>query len=138
MTNTHPQRSERNYLAMISTRPTRVMKKFLLSIFSLLAIGLLAACGGNGTDTTSPFAQNASTATQAVGTALNGVQSMDQMYSQGNRTFSFPVVPAADAIKQCLPHARGQVTILPDKFNDTMKFQVYSLAPKQEYTLFVT
>src|SRR5689334_17373001 len=99
---------------MISTRHIRVMKRLLLSTLSLLAIALLAACGGNGnTDTPSTFVQNASSAASQASN-LNMNQALDQMYSQGDKTFSFPVVPAAPAIQQCLPHARGEVTILPD------------------------
>jgi hypothetical protein len=93
---------------------------------SVFAVGLLAACGGSYDPNTTQGQNALAPQTQSQGGA------------GGNRTFSFPVVPAAAAIQKCLPHARGEATILPDAFNDTMNFKVYNLAPKQKYTLFVT
>src|SRR5579884_1820513 len=113
-------------LLMQSTkRSNNVLQSLLLGIMSLLAVGMLAACGGYDPNT----AQSSSAVAAPQTTAQGG--------SGGNKSISFPVVPAAAAIQKCLPHARGEATILPDELNDTMKFQVYNLAPKQKYTLFV-
>ena len=108
------------------TRRSNVMKSLFLSVMSLFAVGLLAACGGSYDPNT------------AQGQNALAPQTQSQGGVGGNRTFSFPVVPAAAAIQKCLPHASGEATILPDAFNDTMNFKVYNLAPKQKYTLFVT
>src|SRR6266567_1691046 len=108
------------------TSRSNVMKSLLLSVMSLFAVGLLAACGGSYDPNTTQGQNALAPQTQSQGGA------------GGNRTFSFPVVPAAAAIQKCLPHASGEATILPDAFNDTMNFKVYNLAPKQKYTLFVT
>jgi hypothetical protein len=107
-------------------RSNNVMQSLLLGIMSLLAVGMLAACGGSY----DPNNTQSSTLAAPQANAQGG--------PGGNHTFSFPVVPAAAAIQQCLPHARGEVTILPDALNDTLNFKVYNLAPKQKYTLFVT
>jgi hypothetical protein len=110
----------------LTKRSTNVMQSLLLGIMSLLAVGMLAACGGS-------YDPNSAQSTNAV-----APQAKAQGGAGSNHTFSFPVVPAAAAIQQCLPHARGEATILPDALNDTMNFKVYNLAPKQKYTLFVT
>ncbi|MBO0783374.1 MAG: hypothetical protein J2P37_31565, partial [Ktedonobacteraceae bacterium] len=101
---------------MKSIRRNHFFKRLLPGVLSLLVIGLLAACS-------SPD--------------INATQSQNPLLN-GNQPFTFPVVPAGTAIQKCLPSARGEVSIIPDKFNDTMNVQVYGLAPKQKYTLFVT
>jgi hypothetical protein len=107
-------------------KSTGRIKNLLFGSFSLLIMAILAACGSDPAATTIP----SSAATQAQGQASS---------SQGKgATTKFAVVAAGAAIQKCLPHARGEVTVLSDNLNDTMKFNVYSLAPKQKYTLFVT
>ncbi|MBV9616553.1 MAG: hypothetical protein JO031_13955, partial [Ktedonobacteraceae bacterium] len=87
---------------------------------------------------TSNFPLNAGPLSHVHSTSLNATQAQNRISFQGDKAFSFPVVPAGAAIKKCLPYARGEATIVPDAFNDTMLFQVHGLAPNQKYTLFVT
>ncbi len=51
--------------------------------------------------------------------------------------FEFEMVPSNAAIRACLPHASGQVTIETGKLNDTMEVHVSGLAPNTGYDLFV-
>ena len=103
---------------MKSASATSVMKRLLPSIFTLLIIGLLAACNGG------PY-------------NIKDKQTQD-IAANAPHAFKFPVVPASPAIQKCLPNAHGEAAIIPDSLNDTMTFQVSGLAPKQKYTLFVT
>jgi hypothetical protein len=97
------------------------VKNLLPALMSLFVVAMLAACGGSySVDTT------------------QGQNPLASQATQKNPSLTFPVVPASAAIQKCLPQARGEATILPDAFNDTMNFKVYNLAPKQKYTLFVT
>jgi hypothetical protein len=53
-----------------------------------------------------------------------------------SRPFSFALVPSA-AVTSCLPHAGGQVTIMPGRLNDTMRVSVHGLPARSGFDLFV-
>lgn len=52
-------------------------------------------------------------------------------------SFSFKLVPSSPAIKSCLPHAAGKVTITPGDLNDTMTVSVSGMPPNSGFDLFV-
>ncbi len=52
-------------------------------------------------------------------------------------SFSFKLVPSSPAIKSCLRHASGKVTITPGDLNDTMTVSVSGMPPHSGFDLFV-
>jgi hypothetical protein len=50
--------------------------------------------------------------------------------------FSFGLV-ASPGIKSCLPHARGEVTIVPGSLNDLMVVSVHGMPANSDFDLFV-
>jgi hypothetical protein len=52
------------------------------------------------------------------------------------KSFSFALDPSA-AVTTCLPHAKGHVTITPNKLNDIMKVSVSGMPPNAGFDLFV-
>ena len=50
--------------------------------------------------------------------------------------FTFGLVPSP-GIKSCLPHAGGQVTIIPGSQNDTMEVSIFGMPRNAEFDLFV-
>src|ERR1700759_3779923 len=53
-----------------------------------------------------------------------------------SRPFTFAMVPSP-GIATCLPHARGQVTIIPGSENDLMEVTVSGMPSHAEFDLFV-
>jgi hypothetical protein len=51
--------------------------------------------------------------------------------------FTFGLVPSSPAIKSCLPHAGGRVTIIPGAQNDTMEVSIFGMPRNAEFDLFV-
>ena len=51
--------------------------------------------------------------------------------------FTFGLRPSSPAIKSCLPHAGGLVTIIPGSQNDTMDVSVFGMPRNSDFDLFV-
>ena len=51
--------------------------------------------------------------------------------------FTFRLVPSSPAIKSCLPHAGGLVTITPGSQNDTMDVSISGMPRDADFDLFV-
>ena len=51
--------------------------------------------------------------------------------------FTFRLVPSSPAIKSCLPHAGGLVTIIPGSQNDTMNVSISGMPRNAGFDLFV-
>jgi hypothetical protein len=51
--------------------------------------------------------------------------------------FTFRLVPSSPAIKSCLPHAGGLVTIIPGSQNDTMDVSISGMPRNADFDLFV-
>jgi hypothetical protein len=51
--------------------------------------------------------------------------------------FTFALMPSSAAIKTCLPHARGVVTIIPGTQNDLMNVTITGMPKHAEFDLFV-
>ena len=56
--------------------------------------------------------------------------------AQTSGPFTFSLVPST-GIKSCLPHAGGQVTIVPGTQNDTMHVSISGMPRNSEFDLFV-
>ncbi len=79
-----------------------------------------------------------------IGAKAAGASSLSDSLEQSKsnasiplHSFKFNLVPSSPAIKACLPHASGSVTIIPNSLNDTMEVHVSGLAPRTGYDLFV-
>ena len=107
---------------MLMFTSLRRVSPWLLAAFSLLMLSILSACSMNP----SAFANSLSNAS----TANNGTS------ANHNNSFSFKMVPSPN-IAACLPHAQGNVTIVPNSLNDVMRVSVSGLAPNTGYDLFV-
>ena len=51
--------------------------------------------------------------------------------------FTFRLVPSSPAIKSCLPHAGGLVTIVPGSQNDTLDVSIFGMPRNSDFDLFV-
>ncbi len=52
-------------------------------------------------------------------------------------SISFKLVPSSPAIKACVPHLGGNVTITPNRQNDVMKVTVFGAPKNADFALFV-
>jgi hypothetical protein len=91
--------------------------RYLLKGSPLLGLLLLAACG------------TATTAASAAPTT--------DVNANRNGGFHFDLV-ASPGITGCLPHARGDATIVKGELNELLTVNVHGLAPNTGYDLFVT
>jgi len=53
------------------------------------------------------------------------------------RPFTFALMPSSPAIRSCLPHAHGVVTIIPGSQNDLMNVTITGMPAHAEFDLFV-
>jgi hypothetical protein len=56
--------------------------------------------------------------------------------ASSSHTFSFGLVPSP-GIKSCLPHARGNVSVVPGSLNDLMAVAIHGMPPNGDFDLFV-
>jgi len=52
-------------------------------------------------------------------------------------SISFKLVPSSPAIKACVPHLSGNVTITPNRQNDVMKVTIFGAPKNADFALFV-
>ena len=90
----------------------------------LLALGMLSACSINPAAVANSF----DTANQSQHQSSNASPAAP---------FTFKMVASPGIKTNCLPNAKGTVTITPNSLNDTMKVSVSGLAPSTGYDLFV-
>lgn len=101
----------------------RRISPWLCAALSMLMLTILSACSMN------------------PGTFANSLSNASSTHNADSaapaNSFSFKMVPSPN-IAACLPHAHGNVTIVPNSLNDVMQVSVSGLAPNTGYDLFIT
>ncbi len=72
-----------------------------------------------------------------VNTVVPSLSSQAASPTLATKKFEFKLVASPGIQTNCLPHARGEATIVRDKLNDQLTVEVNGLAPNTGYDLFV-
>ncbi|HYK31872.1 MAG TPA: hypothetical protein VEV63_07920 [Streptosporangiaceae bacterium] len=79
----------------------------------------------------------AASAALSIGLASAGATPTRPAAPAKGDSFSFKLVPSSPAVRACLPHAGGNVTITHTGINDTMTISVHGMPPGTGFDAFV-
>jgi len=82
-------------------------------------------------------AAGAAAVAAASALSLTAASAAPATSASAGRPFTFALQPSSAAIKTCLPHAHGVVTIIPGSQNDLMNVTITGMPKHAEFDLFV-
>jgi hypothetical protein len=88
------------------------------------------------TRTTAGLGATAVVGALAVSLGLSAASAAPAAGARPSPPFTFALVPSPN-IAKCLPHAGGQVTIIPGRLNDVMHVSIHGMPSNSDFDLFV-